>query len=145
MGPDGPVARIEHFSGLREADRRALLEGSRVRTYAAGDAILIADTPPEGFAFLLEGEWTMRRVVPGGDEPVIWTDSRPGNRHGGTTLMDAIAPPEVHATTQSTVLHVPRGVLERLAARDATLARMMLRGVAGGATLLQTAYEDEMR
>ena len=130
------IAAIDHFSGLDGAGLDRLLAGSRVATYAAGEAILDPKTSPGVYSFLVQGRWWMRRRIVGVAEPREWVDDRPGNWHGGIGLIDRVAPPEVRAETDCTVIHVPRDLLDDLAADNAHLVHAMLRGVRGGATML---------
>lgn len=130
------IARIDHFSGLSANELETLLNCSTIVDYAAGDTILDPDRSKATYSFLVRGSWWMQRRIVGVDEPRDWTDDRPGNWHGGIGLIDKVAPPEVKAETDCTVLHVPRDLLDNLAACNAHLAHAMLRGVRGGATML---------
>lgn len=129
------IAAIDHFSGLDAGQLDRLLAGSRVERYAAGAPILDPETSPAFYSFLIEGRWWMRRTIKG-VAPREWIDDRPGNWHGGIGLIDAVAPPEVKAETDCTVLHVPRNLLDELAGENPHLGVAMLRGVRGGATML---------
>ena len=130
------LSAIDHFSGLSDEQLDQLLRGSEVVDYTADETILDPGRSQATYSFLLRGTWWMRRRIVGVDEPRDWTDDRPGNWHGGIGLIDKVAPPEVRAETDCTVLHVPRDLLDDLAARNTHLAHTMLRGVRGGATML---------
>ena len=130
------LAVIDHFSRLDADALDALIDGSELTDYAAGATILDLAAPRADYSFLIEGAWWMRRDMVGAATPFEWTDDRPGNWHGGVALYDAIAPVTVRATVDSTVLHVPSELLERLAGANAHLALAMLRGVQGGGTVL---------
>ncbi|MEM7489943.1 MAG: hypothetical protein AAF390_12560 [Pseudomonadota bacterium] len=130
------IAAIDHFSGLPDAALDRLLDGSDLATYGAGETVLDPTRSEATYSFLVAGRWWMARRVVGVDAPREWTDDRPGNWHGGIALIDRVAPPEVRAETDCTVLHVPRDLLDDLAAGNAHLAHAMLRGVRGGATML---------
>ncbi|MEM9795919.1 MAG: cyclic nucleotide-binding domain-containing protein [Pseudomonadota bacterium] len=130
------IAGIDHFSGLSAPELDRLLEGAELRSYGAGDTILDPEHSQAIYSFLVRGKWWMARQVIGTDAPREWIDDRPGNWHGGIALIDKIAPPQVRAETDCTVLHVPRDLLDDLAAGNAHLALAMLRGVRGGATML---------
>ena len=136
MSLQDDIAAIDHFSGLDAPELGALLSGSEVADYGDGEAILDPEASKAIYSFLLSGRWWMRRRIVGVAEPRDWTDDRPGNWHGGIALIDAIAPPEVRAEGPCRVLHVPRDLLDGLAAGNAHLAHAMLRGVRGGATML---------
>ena len=137
------LAGIDHFSQLDADTLEALIDGSELTDYPKGATILDPAAPRAGYSFLIEGAWWMRRDMIGAASPFEWTDDRPGNWHGGVALYDAIAPVTVRATAPSTVLHVPRALLERLAAGNPHLALAMLRGVQGGGTVLyRHATED---
>lgn len=130
------VAAIDHFSGLTNAQLDLLLAGSEITAYAPGDTILDPVRSRAVYSFLVSGRWWMRRTIVGVPEPREWVDDRPGNWHGGIGLIDKVAPPEVRAEVETTVLHVPRDLLDDLAAADVHLAHAMLRGVAGGSSML---------
>ena len=130
------LAAIDHFSTLDPESLAALVDGSELTDYAEGTTILDPAAPRTEYSFLVEGAWWMRRVMVGVATPFEWTDDRPGNWHGGVALYDTIAPVTVRATVDSTVLHVPSELLERLAGANAHLALAMLRGVQGGGTVL---------
>lgn len=130
------IGAIDHFSALDDDALDRLLEGSKMAAYAAEETILVPDRSAATYSFLVEGRWWMRRRIVGVAEPREWVDDRPGNWHGGIGLIDRVAPPEVRAETDCTVLHVPRDLLDDLAAENAHLAHAMLRGVRGGATML---------
>ena len=130
------IAGIDHFSALDEGSLDRLLAGSELATYGAGDAILDPSRSRGVYSFLVEGSWWMRRTIVGVAEPREWVDDRPGNWHGGIALIDKVAPPEVWADTDCTVLHIPRDMLDNIAAGNGHLAHAMLRGVSGGSTML---------
>lgn len=132
----GEIEQIDHFSGLSEMEVDRLISGSEVSEYTAGDVILDPVRSQSIYSFLVSGRWWMARRVVGTETAREWIDDRPGNWHGGIALIDKIAPPEVRAETACTVLHVPRDLLDDLAAGNAHLAQAMLRGVRGGATML---------
>ena len=127
---------IDHFTTLSDDAVVTLIEGSEVIDYPDGATILDPARPRPDYSFLVEGRWWMRRDMIGVAAPFEWEDDRPGNWHGGVALYDAIAPVTVRAIAASTVLHVPRDLLERLAGANAHLALAMLRGVQGGGTVL---------
>ncbi|MEM8554892.1 MAG: hypothetical protein AAGF71_08730 [Pseudomonadota bacterium] len=108
-----------------------LLTDSEVLYYTTGDTVLSPHAPPQVYSFLIEGRWWMQRKIAGAD-PVEWTDDRPGNWHGGVSLIDAVAPALVTAETDCTVLHVPRDVLDRLVAENAHLGSPCSVGCAVG-------------
>lgn len=126
---------IDHFSDLDVDQLHRLVTGSRIESYDQGASILDPQTSPNFYSFLIEGRWWMRRTIIGAG-PREWIDDRPGNWHGGIGLIDKVAPPEVRAETDCTVIHVPRDLLDTLAAENAHLGIAMLRGVRGGATML---------
>jgi CRP-like cAMP-binding protein len=130
------IGRIDHFSQLDPAALKRLLDGSRITTYPQGATILDPGHSGGFYSFLIEGRWWMSRLVVGVATPREWVDDRPGNWHGGITLIDRVAPPTVRAETDCVVLHVPRDLLDDLAAGNAHLAHAMLRGLRGGATML---------
>jgi len=134
---------IDHFNGLSDDALTHLLKGSDLQTYAKGSTILDPEHSQSVYSFLISGRWWMRRKIVGVDAPREWIDDRPGNWHGGIGLIDMVAPPEVRAETDCTVLHVPRDLLDDLAAANAHLAQAMLRGVSGGATMLYKHSQGE--
>lgn len=127
---------IDHFSQLDDHQLQRLVAGSEIKRYGAGDRILSADVSPDFYSFLVEGRWWMQRKIVGVEPPKDWIDDRPGNWHGGIGLIDKIAPPTVKAKTDCQVIHVPRDLLDALAAENPHLAVTMLRGVSGGASML---------
>ncbi|MEM8849577.1 MAG: hypothetical protein AAGE03_06020 [Pseudomonadota bacterium] len=136
------LAAIDHFSGLSANQLNRLLDGSDLVDYEASAPILDPTKAPGGYAFLVAGRWWMRRTIQG-TMPHDWVDDRPGNWHGGIPLIDAVAPPEVRAEDACTVLHVPRDLLNQLAAQNRHLGAAMLRGVRGGAAMLHAHATGE--
>lgn len=138
------LSEIDHFRDLSDPFLAELVSGSEFRSYAKDDEILTPDRPYAGFSFLVRGSWWMSRSLVGTNSPFEWSDDRPGNWHGGIPLFDAIAPVRVLARTACDVLHVPRELLDSIAARNAHLALAMLRGVQGGSTVLfKHAHDGE--
>lgn len=130
------IQTIDHFSQLDQAQLQRLIARSEIKQYSTGDSILSADVSPDFYSFLIAGRWWMQRQIVGVEPPRDWIDDRPGNWHGGLGLIDKIAPPTVKAETACQVIHVPRDLLDTLAAENPHLAVTMLRGVSGGATML---------
>lgn len=130
------IRSIEHFSGLSDQEASLLFSASSLKDYDAGASILDQNQSQAIYSFLVKGRWGMRRHIVGVAEPRVWIDDRPGNWHGGIALIDKVAPPEVWADTDCTVLHVPRDLLDDIAAGNGHLAHAMLRGVSGGSTML---------
>ncbi|MGF1524626.1 MAG: Crp/Fnr family transcriptional regulator [Leptolyngbyaceae cyanobacterium] len=127
---------IDHFSRLSPTQLKRLIEESNIQNYRADDSILSPEQSPDFYSFLIQGKWWMQRQIVGTESPRTWIDDRPGNWHGGIGLIDKVAPPLVKATTDCTVIHIPRDVLDSLAAENPHLAVTMLRGISGGSTLL---------
>ena len=137
---EAAVRRLEIFSDLSPGDV-ALLRKARVYEAGAGDKILTRGRAPDGFTFLIEGRWTMRRWPAGASETVVWEDDRPGSWHGGVRAIDAIAPADVVADAPSRLILVSAAVLLKLARTSARVARTLLRGIEGGASLLWSAIQ----
>ncbi len=134
--PTESVRSIDHFSELSDEQAIRLISGSSQKSYDTGASILDPNQSQAIYSFLISGKWWMRRTIIGVSEPREWIDDRPGNWHGGIALIDKVAPPEVRAETDCIVLHVPRDLLDDLAAENPHLAQAMLRGISGGATML---------
>jgi signal-transduction protein with cAMP-binding, CBS, and nucleotidyltransferase domain len=136
------IAAVDHFSQLPPEQLALLLAEADLVTYEAGATILDPARSQAIYSFLIEGRWWMARRIVGVEPQRIWIDDRPGNWHGGIAIIDKVAPPEVRAETNCTVLHVPRDLLDDLAAANPHLAVTMLRGISGGATML---YEHALK
>ena len=136
------VRALPHFASLSDEQADRLLAGAVCVRVAAGEAVLRPGPLPDAVRFLVKGRWTMRRHVRGLDAAVVWTDDRPGNWHGESGLVDAIAPAEVVADAPCEVLVVPRPLLDALLSECPPLAHAMLRGLRGGCELLWRAVEE---
>lgn len=123
------LALIPFFARLAPETRTAILEKAETRVFAAGETILARDQETTAFLFLLEGKWTARRFVLGASEPLIWSDIRPGAWLSGVAALDVLAPSDVFADTQTTVLAVPRDDFLPLVRRDHVLAKAILRDI----------------
>jgi CRP-like cAMP-binding protein len=123
------LALIPFFAHLKAETRGAVLEVGELRDYASGDTIIARNQVTAHFIFLIEGQWTARRFVTGTTEPLIWTESRPGTWLSGIAALDTIAPADVFADKQTTMLSVPRDDLLAIVPSDPALAQAILKDI----------------
>ena len=121
------LALVPFFARLRAETRVAILETAQVRDHAPGSTILARNEVTAFFLFLIEGKWTARRFVQGVSEQLVWSDAAPGAWFSGVAALDIIAPADIFADKQTTVLAVPRDDLLAMVPQDPALAHAMLR------------------
>jgi signal transduction histidine kinase len=125
------IAGMPMFEQLDTDQRRWLAERAEVRDLPAGVALVVEDSPPSGFWFLVEGEVEIRRHIGGvdvrvasGDQPGAWVGVIP-YVSDMSSLTGVLARP-------SRVLRVPDEVVTHMLEHGFPIVRHLLRGVSAG-------------
>jgi signal transduction histidine kinase len=125
------IAAMPMFERLDADQRRWLAERAELRDLPAGVELVVEDSPPSGFWFLVDGEIEIRRHIGGvdvrvgsGDQPGAWVGVIPYVADTGS-LTGVLARP-------SRVLRVPDEVVTHMLDHGFPIAPHLLRGVSAG-------------
>ena len=143
--PETPVAMLANpwFSGLPEADRRALLRTGERLSLRAGEMVYRQGDAPSGFFGVVSGSFKVSTLREDGRE-VILAVLEAGNWFGETSLFDALPRPhDVTALAPAQVLVVGPPAFENLMAGPA-FARSMCVLLSSRVRLLYSLVEDTM-
>jgi CRP-like cAMP-binding protein len=105
-------------------------EQCTARTLTPGTAVFAAGTPSDGFYLVIFGSVSLTLPGPGGAEKLVELVG-PRECFGQAAMfLELPFPVAAHATSETLLLHVPRGVVFELLDQDPSLARKMLAGMA---------------
>jgi signal transduction histidine kinase len=126
------IAGMPMFEQLDGGQRRWLAERAEVADLPAGVELVVEDSPPSGFWFLVEGEIEIRRRIGGvdvrvasGDQLGAWAGVVP-YVHDTSLITGVLARP-------SRLLRVPDEVVAHMLDHGFPIAPHLLRGVSAGA------------
>lgn len=105
-------------------------EHCAARTLSPGTAVFAAGTPSDGFYLVIFGSVSLTLPGPGGAEKLVELVG-PRECFGQAAMfLDLPFPVAAHATSETLLLHIPRGIVFELLDQDPSIARKMLAGMA---------------